>query len=290
MAPIINKTMARADLAAPAAARVVADLDRIVEGLDACGSPPSSWYGTLEMSEDPTSWERVNRGYGYQPLPGAADDRRFPWFLYWEIAWLVLNNRFLAGERLLDLGGSASLFSCYAAAQGLDVVTVDLDEYLVAHAEKITAATGWSMQSLQMDMRELELEGRSTTSPPYVSTSTSRWRADRGQRRVGELLRPGGSFSVTFDYRNPSRLAQISSPAAVEEQFVTASGLRVRGNPEFHDTGESYLLHPFHHPSAARARGWQEAAIRLGQFDFGERGQARQENEYTFGALFLERA
>jgi hypothetical protein len=62
----------------------------------------------------------------------------------------------------------------------------------------------------------------------------------------------------------------------------------VHGNTEFHDNGERYLLHPFHHPCAS-ACGWQETAIRLGHFDAGDRGATRDENEYTFGALFLER-
>src|SRR5204863_372039 len=76
-------------------------------------------------------YELANRGLDYEPLAGAADDARFPWFLYWEIAWLVLHNDYRPGQRLLDLGGCSSLFSCYMASKGLDVVAVDLKEELV---------------------------------------------------------------------------------------------------------------------------------------------------------------
>jgi hypothetical protein len=106
--------------------------------------------------------------------------------------------------------------------------------------------------------------------------------------RLRDLLVDGGSMSVTFDYLNPSRLARIGSPQDVHEQFVAPSGLRVRGNPTFHDNGKRYLLHPFHHPRAREA-GWESLSIERGQFAPEQTGQAARENEYTFGALFLER-
>lgn len=69
---------------------------------------------------------------------------------------------------------------------------------------------------------------------------------------------------------------------------LTPSGLRVRGNREFHDAGERQLLHPFHHPRGAQA-GWCAMCVEEGQFAEVEVGETRDQNEYTFGALFLER-
>ncbi len=259
---MLNKTMDRADLDAPRAREICAELDALVVGLRESGLEPSNWYGGVEGYGDP-GWERVNRGLRYEPLPGAADDERYPWFLYWEIAWLDMHNDFRAGQRLLDLGGSSSLFSCYMAARGLDVVTVDLNEELVAHGEALAAETGWSLRNVCMDMRDLDeakLGGHfdHITSVCVFEHIPLAGRIDV-TRRIERLLEDGGSFSITFDYLNPSPLARIGSPADVQEQFVAPSGLRVRGNGEFHDTGQRYLLHP------------------------GEHG------EYTFGALFQER-
>lgn len=107
-------------------------------------------------------------------------------------------------------------------------------------------------------------------------------------KRIGELLVESGSFSITFDYLNPSRLARIGSPADVERQFVSPAGLRVRGNREFHDNGLRYLLHPFHHP-CAQAEGWQRLAIEREQFEPARAGEVSSDAEYTFGALFQER-
>lgn len=288
--PLINKTMARSDLDEPPAREVIVELNALVLGLDERGLRASSWYGCLETPPEMVGWERANRGLRYEPLPGAPADDRYPWFLYWEIAWLTINNRFLTGQRLLDLGGSSSLFSCYMASLGLEVVTVDLDERLVANADRLAAATGWNLRNLKMDMRALcqtELAGRfdHITSVCVFEHLPMVGRMAVSEQ-IGELVVEGGSFSITFDYLNPSPLARINSPREVEEQFVARSGLLVRGNRDFHDNGLRYLLHPLHHPRA-QAEGWQELAGECGHLE--SQGGAAGENEYTFGALFQQR-
>jgi hypothetical protein len=281
--------MDRADLDTAAGRRVAAELNGLVRSLSGRGLPVSSWYGEFDLPDDPLSFERVNRGYGYTPLAGAADDRNFPWFLYWEIAWLVANNRFAAGDRLLDMGGSCSLFSYYAASKGLDVTTVDLRPELVDAANEVAAATGWKLENRVMDMRELDL----TESFDHVTSVCVFEHIPLSGRvevsaKVRELLKPGGTFSITFDYRNPSRLARIGSQEDVREQFVEPSGLKVRGNERFHDSGENYLLHPYFHPRAWRAR-WKTYYTRTGHFGVRDLFKVKRENDYTFGALFLEK-
>jgi hypothetical protein len=106
--------------------------------------------------------------------------------------------------------------------------------------------------------------------------------------RIKELLPEGGTFSLTFDYRNPSARARISSPADVEEQIVRPSGLRVRGNPTFQDGGKRYLLHPFYHPRALWS-GWKRKGVIDGDFPARDILRLKRKNDYTFGAVFLER-
>jgi SAM-dependent methyltransferase len=286
----LNKTMDRDDLEEPQARAVVAELDELVEWLSERDLRASSWYGDLDLSGDPESWERANRGHAYESLDGAANDRLYPWFLYWEIAWLTINNDFRPGERLLDLGGCSSLFACYMASKSLDVVAVDLADRLVTNGDAIAAKTGWSMRNVRVDLRELDLAERfdhvtSVCVFEHVPIS-SRIQATT---KVRDVLRPGGTFSITFDYLNPSRTARIDSPRDVEEQFVRPSGLRIRGNHEFHDNGKRYLLHPGHHPRAREA-GWRELSLEQGMFSPAQADEVRHEDEYTFGALFLQRS
>jgi 2-polyprenyl-3-methyl-5-hydroxy-6-metoxy-1,4-benzoquinol methylase len=283
----INKTMDRSDLERSDCATVAKELDELVGWLDARGLQASSWYGTLGPPTQP--WEGTNRGYAYRPLPGAADDARFPWFLYWEIAWVAVNNGFRPGDSVLDLGGSSSLFSYYLASRGLEVTTVDLSEELVANAEEVAHRTGWKLRNVVMDMRALALPGGfdHATSICVLEHIPASARVGIGSR-LGSLVRPGGSVSLTFDYLNPSRTARISSPADIREQVVEPSGLQPRGNAEFHDNGERYLLSPFHHPRAWW-RGWKLQRLWRGQFGLGELARTRLRNDYTFAAFFLER-
>jgi hypothetical protein len=284
--------MDRADLNGPQAKKVCAELDALVLELRERGLRISSWYGRLDLLSDLAGWERANRGLRYEPLPGAADDERFPWFLYWEITWLVLNNRFRSGERLLDLGGSSSLFSCYLASKGLDVVTVELNEELVANGDELAASTGWKLRNLCADMRELDAGVLGGPFNHVTSVCVLEHLPLSGRLEVGcgirDLLVDGGSFSITFDYLNPSHWARIGSPADVEEQFVAPVGLQRRGNCHFHDNGLRYLMHPAFHPCAG-GHEWESLPVERGQLERAP-GRAREgDGEYTFGALFQMR-
>ena len=279
----LNKTMDRDDLALPEARAITGALDDLIRELAARSLPVSGWYGSIELPEDMRAWERANRGPGYEPLPGAAEDERFPWFLYWEIAWLELGAGFAAGQRVLDLGGSSSLFSYYLASRGIEVVTIDLDQELVRNANEVAAVAGWPLENHVMDIAELDLTGpfdhvTSVCVFEHVPVSTR----VRMSSRVRELLRPGGTFAITFDYANPSRLARISNPGDVREQFLEPSGLSARGNADFHDNGKRYLEHPFRTADPARRQNLIERGLFLP-------GDEDQPGHYTFGALFLER-
>ena len=284
----INKTMERADLDRPEARPLIEELNELVRTLESRGLAVSSWYGGLELQSSVREFQGLNRGFGYEPLPQAANDELFPWFLYWEIVWIVLNTPFQPGDRVLDMGGSSSLFSFLLASRGLRVTTVDLDGTLVANANEVAEAMSWDLANEVMDMRALEFDEpfqRVTSVCVYEHIPAS----DRVQvnRRVREVMAPGATFSITFDYLNPSRAARISSPPDIEEQFVRPSGLRVRGNREFHDGGERQLLNPFYHPRAFPR--WKFAPVARREFPLVELLRTKANNDYTFGALFLEK-
>jgi 2-polyprenyl-3-methyl-5-hydroxy-6-metoxy-1,4-benzoquinol methylase len=285
--PLINKTMDRADLDSPGAREVCEELNELIRRLRVDGLRASSWYGKFDLSRN--VYQRVNRGYGYEPLPGAADDLNYPWFLYWEIAWLVTNNDLEPGERVLDMGGASSLFSYYMASKGLEVTTVDLKPELVENANRVAQRTGWRLASHVMDMREITLAGPfdHITSVCVFEHIPLSGRIEVTSR-IRELLREGGTFSITFDYKNPSRDARISSPEDIQDQFVRPSGLRVRGNRSFEENGKNYLLGPFFHPLAWRY-GWKPRGVVRRRYGLGELFKVKRANDYTFGALFMER-
>jgi len=277
------------DLKSDEASAIVEELNSLIKKLRAMNLKISSWAGRLDSREHIDPGERINRGYGYKSIEGAADDNSFPWFLYWEIVWVVLNGGFKPGDTVLDLGGSSSLFSYYLASKGLDITAIELKRELVDNANLAAKRTGWKLKNYVMDMRELsfDLKFDHVTSmsvyhilPVHDRRLTS--------RTIGDLLVEGGRFSVTFDYRNPAEFRQINSPEDLYEQFVRPSGLRIRGNRDFFDNGKNYLLHPFYYEK----RLWKLKITCLIRQQFSMRDilRTKHTNDYTFGALFLEKA
>ena len=224
----INKTIELSHLESEGAKNIITELNDLITDLKAKQLKIGSWYGQFDHT---SQFEQINRGYNYAPLLGAADDKNYPWFLYWEIVWVTLNSEFKRGQKVLDFEGSSSLFSYYLASKGLEVTTVDLQEDLVENANHVAQQTDWKLENYVMDITQAHFDfqfDHITSICVYEHIPLY----DRVQinKRIERLLGPGGRFSITFDYRNPSRCARISSPEDVYEQFVKPSGLTTRGN------------------------------------------------------------
>jgi SAM-dependent methyltransferase len=211
----------------------------------------------------------------YLPLPNAADDERSPWFLYWEIFWVLHVTRpFLKpGARLLDAGGASSLFSCYLGSLGYHVDTVDLNEKLITNNNRVAEQMQWNSRAHTMNLAQLEFPDN-TFDHVYsicVFEHLDHPLKLAAIREIARCLKPGGFFAVTFDYRNPAPgvlgvgkdprpINQLSTPADLARTFLSDPRLELFGNPEFFDSGTSYLSHPM--------------------FNYAP---------YTFGALFMRK-
>jgi 2-polyprenyl-3-methyl-5-hydroxy-6-metoxy-1,4-benzoquinol methylase len=286
---IMNKTMDLEDLKSDEALAIVGELNSLIKKLRAKNLKISSWYGRFNLTTDLNSFEWINRGYGYKSIDSAADDKNLPWFLYWEIVWVVLNNDFKPEHRVLDLGGSSSLFSYYLASKGVDITTIDLQKELVDNANFVAKEMSWDLKNHVMDMRELNFDPTKFDQITSICVYEHIPMYDRVtiNKRIKDLLVEGGKFSITFDYRNPSRFTQINSPKDIYEQFVKPSGLKISGNKDFIDNGKNYLLHPFYY----KRRLWKNKIISIvrGHFSLWEIFRTKDINDYTFGALFLEK-
>jgi len=277
------------DLKSDAAKIIIQELNELILKIKDKNLKISSWYGCFDLPNDTSSFEWLNRGINYKPIESAADDKNFPWFLYWEIIWVTINAEFKPHQKVLDLGGSSSLFSYYLASKGLDVTTVDLQKSLVENANNVALSMGWNLKNYVMDMRSLSFDHQfdHITSicvyehiPMYIRVNIN--------RHIKELLVPGGRLTITFDYKNPSRFANINSPDDIYNQFIRPSGLRTRGNAIFQDTGKNYLLQPFYHPSMNFI--YKIRQVRHHHFFLRDLFKTKKSNDYTFGALFLENA
>jgi 2-polyprenyl-3-methyl-5-hydroxy-6-metoxy-1,4-benzoquinol methylase len=285
--------MDRADLETLEGMRTVDQLNELIETLARAGLTASTWFGELHPTKSQQLVEQLNRPPGYEPWSGAADDTRYPWFLYWEIAWVWRNAPLHPGDRVLDLGGASSLFSFFLASQGVDVTTVDVNRELVTNGNLVAASLGWSLENRELDIHQLARdEALRRDSFDHVTSicvfehlpASSRVRASAD---IAKVVRPGGTVSLTFDYRSPARLAQIDSPRDVHDQFAEPRALEPLGNPIFYDNGLRYLVHPAVHPDAPLSLRARFVAARHVRAEALLRPRSIQ--PYTFGALFMER-
>lgn len=285
--------MDRDDLNISKAKEIIKDLNELILKMKKNKLNISSWYGVFDIKNNPMSLEVINRGYGYKKLEECVDDMNFPWFLYWEIIWILMHANFKRGEKILDLGGSSSLFSYYLASKGFEVVTVDLQRELVENANFVAQEMNWNLKNFVMDMRDLNFSEKfDHITSICVYEHIPMYDRVEINKKIKELLNKGGKFSITFDFKNPSKLARISTANDVYEQFVHSSGLKIRGNDDFYDNNKNYLLHPFHYRGHRRTLmqilRYKKKVILEGQFNVWDFFRTKDKNEYTFGALFLE--
>jgi 2-polyprenyl-3-methyl-5-hydroxy-6-metoxy-1,4-benzoquinol methylase len=284
----INKTMDIRDLNSAAALKIIDEINNVIREVKNKNLRISSWYGKFDLDIEPHIVEYINRGYGYESFEWSIDDTNFPWFLYWEIVWVVMNNNYMEGEKILDLGGSSSLFSYYLASKGMNVTTIDLQTELVDNANHVAVEMGWNLENYAMDIREIDFDRKfNHITAICVYEHIPMYDRFGANRKVNELMVDGGTFSLTFDYRNPTRQACISSPEQLYEQFVYPSGLDVRGNKEFSDNNENYLLQPFYYNK--RVWRYKIYSILKRRFSPLELLKTKDVNDYTFGALFLQK-
>ena len=300
MSDVINKTMDRDDLLTEGAAPVIEELNSLLRHLRSKGLYVSSWVGTVPPAtlreRCQAWWDKVGCRLGrktrvrnedhalelgmsqrldYEPLAGAADDLRIPWFLYWEICSVmkVVSPHLPGKARCLDGGGTSSLFSCYLASLGHEVHSVDLSGELKSNADRIVARTGWDLHSYCMDLGQLSFPD-TFFDHAFSICVFEHLDFDVKQKAMAEVarcLKPGGLFCLTFDYRSPAPGVygygkdprprnQLKSEEDIRRCFLGTDKFEIIGNQDFHDNGKNYLDHPVYTPGL-----------------------------YTFGSLFLRK-
>ena len=277
MSEPINKTMNRKDLFTEEAKPTIAAINDLIRDIYSKNQTMTSWYGTLEAPFTGVGLD--NRGAAYEPLPEAADDNRLPWFLYWEIEWVIRNGPKLEkGMRVLDAGGTSSLFSCYLASLGLEVHSIDINPNLIKNAQVLASVMNWNMHVYSMDIERMTFEDMSFDHAFSICVfeHLDFYTKQRAMIEVHRCLRPSGQLCLTFDYLNPAPFVfgynnfdtrprnALDSPERLKKTMCANGLFELTGNQEFFDNGKRYLEPP------------QDAAL-------------KHPNEYTFGALFLKK-
>lgn len=272
-----HKSMDRDDLFDAEARPTVDAINKLITDVYDAGLQMTSWYGSVEAPGTGVGLD--NRGPNYEPLPDAADDNRLPWFLYWEIEWVMRNGPAIGpGMKILDAGGTGSLFSCYLASLGAEVHTIDINPHLINLSNKLSKKMGWNMKAYAMDAQALEFE-ENFFDHAYsicVFEHLDFYIKRRTYCEMHRTLKNDGVLSITFDYDNPAPYVfdygdfdprqrnQINNPERVKEVFNDNGLMEMVGGPDFHDNGKRYLSPP---PAA----------------------KLQNPRDYSFGAVFLQK-
>ena len=127
-----------------------------------------------------------------------------------------------AESRVLDAGGTASLFSSYLGFTGAETHSIDLNPTLVAAGEKTARAMGWNLHSRCMDMTALEFDDEHFDHA-YSICVFEHLTADQRRRALNEVarvLKPGGVLCLTFDYGAPGVVLGESGPNLEPENLI----------------------------------------------------------------------
>ena len=275
----INKSMDRNDLLTPDGLRFATRLNGLAQELEQKRLPVTSWYGGLSRPpiELSTAGMRsfarrllgrtrrigaiaeINRGgANYMPVPGVTSDDRHPWFLYWEAYWVMAHGPILSSQsRVLDAGGTASLFSYSLASRGPETHSVDLNERLVAAGKETSRTMNWNLHSYCMDMAHLQFDDAyfDHAYSICVFEHLDAGLRQRALREIARVLKPGGTLSLTFDYGAPGvHLAGtgpnyeprnlIRTQNDIHDHFFSCDAYEPVGNARFFDNGKRYLAWP----------------------------------------------
>lgn len=175
---------------------------------------------------------------------------RVRWHKLWEYASGITHGDVRAGMRVLDFGGAATLPVFHLARIGCDVWSVDIDERLVGHTDRVAAARGWHLRGSTVDLTRTEAPGDWGAFDRVISFCVLEHLGKDAQRtavrRLAGLLKPGGILAVTFDFGADAPVEGALRDAEEVTTLAGASGLQTIGNAEFLDTGERFVLDRSH--------------------------------------------
>jgi SAM-dependent methyltransferase len=170
---------------------------------------------------------------------------------------------------VLDVGGAMTLPLFYLGDLGDHVVSLDIDEDLVAETNRTAARAKQKVDARTTNLVEEDPSPADLGAPAegfdrVYCFCVIEHIVPPGQHRVAErmakLLKPGGQLALTFDYGENARSESPMPDLASVHALRDAIGLPLLGNEEFFDDGRRYPLSRRH-----------------------------PEKPFTFGALFFEK-
>lgn len=288
---IINKSMDLNDLETSEAKKIIKELQGLHQKYEKKGARITSWYGEYEPSRYGRKMSIKNRGYDYKPVVSDEEfDFKYPNFLLWEIYWVYSNLNIKKGDKVLDIGGSCSLFSFYLASKGAKVIAIDLNPKIVKEANRIAKIMDIDYVAICADAEEYLLNTNEkfdfiTSICVFEHIEVNKRR--RIVKNLDKKLKKDGTIAFTFDYKNPSKLVKIDNIGDIKSIFLCNKKLCMIENQEFYDNNINYLISTFYRkPMLFIPKIWM---ILHKEFSIRDFLKTKDYNDYSFGAIFLKK-
>jgi SAM-dependent methyltransferase len=165
-----------------------------------------------------------------------SSDMQDHWMRLWEYSLATLISRVDRRMKVLEAGGTGTVFSYMLAAEGCRVTTVDILEEKVCDARAMCERLSLPMRHEVMDIADLSFADEEFDAVFSICV-LEHIAGDRQQQAVQHLarvLKPGGMLSLTFDYGAGSATDHpFASPDEIGRRIVEPSGLMLVGNRAF---------------------------------------------------------
>jgi 2-polyprenyl-3-methyl-5-hydroxy-6-metoxy-1,4-benzoquinol methylase len=172
--------------------------------------------------------------------------RGIRWNKLWEYSRGLAYGEFRSGMRVLDFGGGATIPLFWLAKDGCDVLSLDVDEKLTAHTNAVAQQNSWKLKGSTFDLTQNDAPHDWQPFDRVMSFCVIEHIPKASQQktltRLAALLKPGGLFTLTFDFGENAPVDGAVRSAEEVVGMITASGLKPIGDGKFHDTGERFPI------------------------------------------------
>ncbi|GBD03406.1 Ubiquinone biosynthesis O-methyltransferase [bacterium HR19] len=174
------------------------------------------------------------------------------WLRHWEYSNAIIFSQTESWMRILDAGGTGTIFSYLLALLGCQTYTVDIDESKIKSAIFTSEKLGLkNIFHLKQDIRQLEFPDNffdrvfSISVIEHLEPET----LGKAVKELARVLKPGGILTITFDYGNyygeKFTPGSIKSPSDLKRRIIDESGLEILYNPSIEVEVELQPLLPY---------------------------------------------
>ncbi len=194
-----------------------------------------------EYKEHLVNLENVRRILGRKQLNFSAHLSQHPLRL-WEYCHTIIVTGIHKQQpcKILDVGGTGTIFSYYLATMGHDVYVLDIDEQKYKDAIVVAEALRINVVPVLGDMSNMIFNDEEFDWVYSISVieHLSLEKQPFALKECARVLRKDGLFSLTFDFGPRGADNAIRIEEEIESRLINPSGLMVYGNKDFKITTE----------------------------------------------------